>query len=231
MPTFFARSWMGVIHYGVVAALPWLLWLSLLILDSGGGRKSAAVPAKPAVALAVLLAALAASDLLVVPQFAAPMALCAVVLAAKGALSPRKCLIFIALLAAGTIVGKVLAEAPGIICGMSAACEGVGSELGGVSARAGAAFGAFRQRRRVRSPLAAAMWLAFAAIAAWRAASVLWPSLRRSVAGGAGRSGRRVAFLDRPFCPGGDGRRLCRPRRHRRCFRFIFLYASRRGAL
>ena len=170
----------GVIHYGVVAALPWLLWLSLLILDSGGGRKSAAVPAKPAVALAVLLAALAASDLLVVPQFAAPMALCAVVLAAKGALSPRKCLVFIALLAAGTIVGKVLAEAPGIICGMSAACEGVGLNWAAFP-RGLALLLAHFGNAAARSPLAAAMWLAFAAIAAWRAASVLWPSLRRSV--------------------------------------------------
>ena len=175
----FHAQMMGVIHHSVVVALPWLLWLSLLILDSGGGKKSAAVPAKPAVALAVLLAALAASDLLVVPQFVAPVALCAVILAAKGALPPRKCLIFIALLAAGTIVGKVLAEAPGIICGMSAACEGVGLNWAAFP-RGLALLLAHFGNAAARSPLAAAMWLAFAAIAAWRAASVLWPSLRRS---------------------------------------------------
>ena len=173
---------MGTIHHGVVVGAA--LAAVACTLDSGfriqdKGKKSAAVPAKPAVALAVLLAALAASDLLVIPQFVAPVALCAVIMAAKGAFPPRKCLVFIALLAAGIIVGKVLAEAPGITCGFSVACEGVSPNWAAFPRELALLLAHFGNAA-ARNPLSAVVWLAFAAIAAWRAASVLWPSLRRS---------------------------------------------------
>ena len=177
----FHSQMMGATHHGIAMFTPWVLWLSLLVLDSAPERKqSAALPAKPSAALAVLLAVAAGSDLLVVPQIAVPMGFCAALLSAKGALSARKCALFLALMCAGIFAGRALKDSLGVDCGFSAACDGVSPDWGEYPrnvARLLTHFG----NAAARNPLAAAAWLAFAAIGSRRALAVLRPALRRTL--------------------------------------------------
>ena len=173
----FYSQMMGVFHHGVVAVLPWLLWLSLLVLDSAPkSKQSAAFSAKPAVALVVLLALAAASDLLVVPQFVAPAGLSALILAWRGMLPSRRVWMFFVLMAAGIGGGLVLKPLPGFATypiPSDLSLQGASQALRLQTAHFGNA--------ALRNPLAAAVWLAFAAIGAWRALAVLRPNVRRNI--------------------------------------------------
>ena len=167
----------GVFHHSVVAALPWLLWLSLLILDPAPkGKQSAAPPVRPATALLVLLALMSASDMLVVPQFVAPAGLCALILAWRGRLSWRGVSMFFALMAAGVVGGRVLGQVPDIVTWEVSPDSSVQSVLRSLRLQ-GAHFG----YAALRNPLAASAWLVFAAIGSWRALAVLRPNLRRTL--------------------------------------------------
>ena len=86
-------------HYGAWACLPWLLWLSLRLLD---GCKGGIVP-KDIAALTVATAIVAASDMVIVPWFVAPAALLAPVFASR-----RGAAILIATFAAGVALGRLL---------------------------------------------------------------------------------------------------------------------------
>ena len=177
----FHSQMMGAIHHSVVAALPWLLWLTILILfpaqKSGRGRKSAApFPVVPAIALFAALALMSASDLLVVPQFAAPACLCAMILAARGNPSWRETLMFFVLAAAGIVGGRILNQLSGIdTWDVPPALDF--QNLRRSLALLLAHFG----NGAVRNPLAAAAWAVFVGIAVWRALAVLLPNWRWNI--------------------------------------------------
>ena len=172
----FYSQMMGTFHHGLIAALPWLLWLSILVLNPAPNRKqSAAFPVKPAVALVVLLTLL--SDLLVVPQFVAPVGLCALILARRGKLSSRRVWMFFGLIAAGIVGGLIFKQLPGLRSlppiphdfSLQSLLQALRLQV--------AHFG----NAALRNPLAAAAWLAFAVIGTWRALAVLRPNARRNI--------------------------------------------------
>ena len=83
----------GHFHYGAWSALPWLLWLSFRVLCSDARRRGKSgrfIPSGPAAALVAFLSVSVASDLLIVPWFAAPAAFSAAALVFIGAMERRK---------------------------------------------------------------------------------------------------------------------------------------------
>ena len=88
----------GMWHYGAWACVPWLWWFSLRMLDSPLQFGKAA-------ALVLALAVAVASDILVVPWFAAAAAF-AVLFSAN----LKKSAVFIAALSVGTAVGLIIAR-------------------------------------------------------------------------------------------------------------------------
>ena len=88
----------GMWHYGAWVCVPWLLWLSLRMLDSPRPE-----PGKTA-ALILALAVVTASDQIIAPWFTAPVALVALLSAQF-----KKSAVFIAALAAGTAAGVIIA--------------------------------------------------------------------------------------------------------------------------
>ena len=174
-------------HYGPYVMIPWLLWLSVRVLQSGaqeGGKKRRTpMPVGFAAGLVLLLALMSASDLLILPWFVAPTGLTALVLAWRGMLSRRRALQFFGLLAAGCVGGRLLFHALPLamdafqmptLGGESRASAGRDSVF-----QAAATLAAHMRNAAVRNPMEGMTWLAFAAIAFWRAAILFRPSLRK----------------------------------------------------
>ena len=173
----------GLFHYGAWALLPWLLWLTLRVLDFDrrGGRGSGGVSPGPAFALAAFLAASVASDPLVVVWFVAPAGLAAVVLARTGGLDGRKCVWLVGLLAAGCVAGRglfALSEAAGIISPKSS--DSFQPERSLTALRT---MTIHYRDSALHNPAQAAVWLAFAAVAARRLAAALRPKARGNGSG------------------------------------------------
>ena len=149
----------GLWHYGAWAAVPWLAWLALRALRVRSPGNLAA--------LAALLAAAVASDMLIVPWFVAPSALCAAVLVLRGALSRRACLLFFAALAVGIIAGRLLFYlGPGVKWGSIALNPGDFARSIRLTAANFAA-------TAVHNPAEALAWAAFVFIAFRRGAAAL----------------------------------------------------------
>ena len=167
-------------HYGAWAVAPWLLRLSLQVLEPGGGKKEDAFP--PVVlsaGLVALLSATAASDLFIAPWFVAPMGGSAVLLALAGRLAWRRVFQFVGLLAAGLVLGRFVLFEFGVSLGFEAAKYTPGKELGlGATFQAMGVTLAHLWNLAGRNPAEAAVYLVFLFAAGWRAAAALKPSLR-----------------------------------------------------
>ena len=174
-------------HYGPYVMIPWLLWLSVRVLHSGareGGKKrQPPMPVGFAVGLVLLLAVMSASDLLILPWFVAPIGLTALLLAWRGALARRRALQFFALLAVGCVGGRLLFNALPLALD-AFQMPTLGSESRASAGRdsvfqAAATLAAHMRHAAVRNPMEGMAWLAFVAVACWRAAVWFRPSLRK----------------------------------------------------
>ena len=174
-------------HYGAYATIPWLLWLSVRVLQSGaqeGGKKRRTpMPVGFAAGLVLLLALMSASDLLILPWFVAPMGLTALLLAWRGALARRRTLQFFGLLAAGCVVGRLLFHILPLALD-AVQIPTLGDENRPSAGRDGvfqaaATLAAHMRNAAARNPMEGLAWLAFVAVAFWRAAILFRPSLRK----------------------------------------------------
>ena len=153
----------GTFHYGAWLAMPWLLWLSLLALDGNfSSRKSWAA----GFGLLLLLFVVTASDLIITVWFTMPAALTALLTTRLSSPPARRALfILLCALGAGTALDFLLPETVEKLVHTTRGFAGAASvkafwlmtrHLGDIAGR---------------NPLEAAVWLAFAGIAAWR---TLW---------------------------------------------------------
>ena len=174
-------------HYGLYAAIPWLLWLSVRVLRGGarasGKKRQAPMPVGFAAGLVLLLAVMFASDLLILPWFVAPIGATALLLAWRGALARRRALQFFALLTAGCVVGRLLFHALPLTLD-ALQMPTLGSESRASAGRdsvfqAAATLAAHMRHAALRNPMEGMAWLAFVAVASWRAAVWFRPALRK----------------------------------------------------
>ncbi len=166
------------VHYGAWSCVPWLLFFALRTLDGGRYSKWAAG------SLAVLLALVAASDLVIVPWLVAPMGLILGLFALPHLDLPSPCsqavrvrrgpLLMTASafafgVPAGILINKALPLQPNRNVGafLSADIQGLASNL--------ATYMNQLAEIAVRNPFSASLWTLFAAIAAWRFWIVLMP--------------------------------------------------------
>ena len=166
----------SVSHYGAWAALPWLLWLSLRVLEPGGKGRDAPFPVGLSAWLAALLSVMVASDLFVGAWFVAPIGAVVVLLAWTGRMAWGRAARFVGLLAAASVVGvigKALTPRLGMEGFAFPSSQGAGSALTFLARHSGNA--------AARNPAEAAVWLAFSALAFWRGMAVLRPALRRNM--------------------------------------------------
>ena len=166
-----------IFHYGAWAALPWLLWLSLRILESGGKKQGAPLPVGSSAWLFVLLALVAASDFFIAPWFVAPMGAVAVLLAWTGKMARRRAAKFAALLAAGFVLGVAIKGLPALV-----GLENWRAPSEFSAEKSLRAFGALARHHwnaATRNPAEAVIWTVFTAAMAWRTAAVFDSSLRR----------------------------------------------------
>lgn len=151
---------MGFWHYGVWSVLPWLMLLSLRMLDDKfSPRKGWGATA----GLLVLLFLITASDLITVTWFTMPAALTALLTTRLSAPAARgRLLLFLAVLAAATGLDFLVPEP----------LPKLSSTTGGFSMRASAEalrrMAGHLQALASDNPPEAAVWLAFAGISAWR---------------------------------------------------------------
>ena len=169
-------------HYGVWVAMPWLLWLSVRVLEGGartsGKERNAPPPVGFAVGLVLLLGAVFASDLLLLPWFVGPAGGTAFVLAWLGRLERRRALWFLGLLAAGCAVGRLIYQTLPPMLGAFQMPLPSGDDEGSLTQSAGT-LAAHMGNALARNPMEGLAWLAFVAVAVWRAAALLNPSLRK----------------------------------------------------
>ena len=169
-------------HYGVWVAMPWLLWLSVRVLEGGartsGKERNAPPPVGFAVGLVLLLGAVFASDLLLLPWFVGPAGGTAFVLAWLGRLERRRALWFLGLLAAGCAVGRLIYQILPPMLGAFQMPLPSGDDEGSLTQSAGT-LAAHMGNALARNPMEGLAWLAFVAVAVWRAAALLNPSLRK----------------------------------------------------
>lgn len=153
----------GLFHYGAWLAMPWLLWLSLLTLDGDfSSRKSWAA----GFGLLSLLFVVTASDLITLVWFTLPAALTALLTAWPLSPSARRGLfVFLFALGVGTALDYLLPET------LSKLSPTTGGFAGEASVKAFRLMMGHLGDIAARNPLEAAVWLAFAGIAAWR---TLW---------------------------------------------------------
>ena len=169
-------------HFGPYTMIPWLLWLSVRVLEggarTGGKERNAPPPVGFAVGLVLLLAAGSASDLLLLPWFVGPAGGTAFVLAWLGRLEWRRALWLFGLLAAGCVVGRLFFNVlPSVLGGFQMPTP-LGGERSGLAEAAGNLAG-HMGHALARNPMESLAWLAFVAVAGWRAAALLNPSLRK----------------------------------------------------
>ena len=163
-----------VFHYGAWTLVPWMLWLFIRALHNipqgragkGGAGKDAASVWQNLFAAAVLLALVVASDLIVVPWFAAPalfslMCMCVLKRMKWGEFFP-----FAAAVAFGIAAGLVLKEVPDFPPHRDTESFLSFNPLRTLSALSGMAYEF--SRFAGRNPFSALMVCAFAAVALWR---------------------------------------------------------------
>ena len=168
---------LSLFHYGAWAAMPWLLWFSLRVLESGRGKQSASFPVGFSAWLVVLLSVMVASDLFAGVWFAAPMGAAVVLLAWAGKMERRRAARFVGLLAAGGVVG-VVGKGIAPLLGM----ESVDPSLDLSAEKFFRSLGLLARHcwnAAVRHPAEAAAWVVFSALAFWRGTAVFNSSLRR----------------------------------------------------
>ena len=170
-------------HFGPYTMIPWMLWLSVRVLEggarTGGKTRNAPPPVGFAFGLVLLLAAGSASDLLLLPWFVGPAGGTAFVLAWLGRLEWRRALWLFGLLAAGCVVGRLLSNVLPSALGAFQISLPTGDERGGGLAEAAANLAAHMGHALTRNPMEGLAWLAFVFVAVWRAAALLNPSLRK----------------------------------------------------
>ncbi len=166
-----------VSHYGTWVCVPWLIFLAMRTLE---GSKH---PARAAGALAILLALVVASDLVIVPWFVGPIALMLGLFAlnhlGEGAkrfgpaahVSKPRLLMAAAALACGLPAGILLAKALPFVPNRNAGSF-LSVDLQGLIGTL-AVFGGELAAIVLRNPVSAVLWTLFAAIAAWRMWAVL----------------------------------------------------------
>ena len=150
-------------HYGAWAAIPWLLWLSLRALEgdlSSGKTRMALAWLFLAVAVA------AASDLVLLPWFIVPAALCALLTTPRNAPSMSALAAYLAALAAGTGAAFVLGKLPGFRDLLSA--ETHLSFNPQLIARAFETLTGILRRMAADNGLEAVVWILFVAVSLWR---------------------------------------------------------------
>ncbi len=171
------------VHYGAWVGVPWLMYLAMLIIDGKGH------PARPAIALAMVLAAVAASDLVIVPWFVAPLMLILGFLAlpylglpfpirmpepvGKGRLAMTAAALPCGVLA-GILLNKAAPHAPSRNVGqfLSADLQGLANNVVSYSNQLA--------EIATRNPFSASLWALFTALAAWRVWLVLVPKHQRA---------------------------------------------------
>lgn len=184
-PDFFWVQIMTTTHYSSWMTLPWLLWLSLRVLapDSAGGtgkRRSAPIPAGWAAGLVGFLAVSVANGLFIIPWFVAPAGLAAVLLAWTGKLERRRAMWFVGMLAAGCVLGRLVLFRLPPLFGLESWRIQYSTDFGlALTLKALGNIAAHHWHAAARNPTEAAAWLAFAAVAGWRAVAVFRPSVRR----------------------------------------------------
>ncbi len=160
-----------VSHFGTWSCVPWLLFLAMLTLE---GRVH---PVWPASGLAVLLALVAASDLVIVPWFAGPMLLILALftlphlgLPARLRLTVQigkpRLLMASAAIACGIPAGVLLDKASPFV-----ASRNVGGFLTADFQKLLDSFATHMHQLAeiaIRNPISATLWALFAAIAVWR---------------------------------------------------------------
>ena len=166
-----------IFHYGAWAALPWLLWLSLRVLEPVGRKQSGRFPVGFSACLFVLLALVVASDFFIAPWFVAPAGAVVVLLAWAGKMERRRAVRFVVLLAAGFVFGVAIKGLPALV-GLEnwKATRDFSAEK---SFRALGLLFRHLWNAATRNPAEAAVWLVFVAAMSWRAAAVFDSSLRR----------------------------------------------------
>ena len=183
-PDLFYTQLSTAAHYGVWTLLPWLLWLSLRVVASDspgkpGKKRAARIPAAFAAGLVFLLAAAVASDLFIGPWFVAPAGFVAVMLAWTRRLERPLAARFVGLLAAGCVLGMALRQLPPL-AGLEFWRVQYSTDFGvELFVQALGRMAAHHWNAALRHPAETAAALAFVAVAAWRAAAVFRPSVRR----------------------------------------------------
>ena len=190
--TFLVLAWRGadifylqmnvVYHYGTWAAVPWLLWLSLRFLRErprrtakGGG--AADMNWGSGIALLILLCLTVASDLLIAMWFMVPAGAAAVVLRMRGKLPTRETAALLGILAAGYVLGKLLADLQPFPPNRNTEAftsfnpEKTATALANMADNFILVAG--------RNSLETVLWLAFAAVGAWRGLTVMFGNSRR----------------------------------------------------
>ena len=162
----------GFTHLGVWIASPWLLWLAL---PNPAARDKSPLNIPRLAAMTALLAALSASDPLIIPWFVAPAAAAAVFLFLRRRWNAPKTAMFLAALALGVVAGISLGKlSPLTTSPRIAAYTSFNPAAMFQSAQSLALFFARLARE---SPLLAVVWIAFAVrilvclCDAWRAKS------------------------------------------------------------
>ena len=161
----FFHQMVPVYRGGLWSTTPWMLWLALRALDAADARARIVSLAALALALAVLVA----GDLIVIAWLSAPLLAAALGVAVVGKLSWRDALISVAALGAATIVGRYLnANTGDALTGRNFA----------LAAEVARVMGLLVKKLAARNPLETIVWTAFAALAAARLWTALFPGER-----------------------------------------------------
>ena len=167
-------------HSAAWTPIPWLLWALLRALREGRAAKGKAPPAPwPWLAALFALTAANAADGVTLPWFVAPVVFAALCLVWRGDVSVRVAGRIAAAVVAGYYVGRELNWLfnPVRETNVSARLELDPAAM----LNALGALGEWAAFMISRNPLESAIWLAFAAVAAWRMLAVFLPALRRQL--------------------------------------------------
>ena len=160
----FFHQMVPVYRGGLWATMPWTLWLSLRALEAEGRWRVFRLAA-----LAAAAALLVACDLIAIVWVAAPAAASAVALAVVGKLSWRGALWFVVALAAAVLAGRFL----------NASGENLTGRNFALAAEVWRVMRLLLAKLAARNPLETIVWAAFAALAAVRVFTAIFPGEKR----------------------------------------------------
>ena len=165
-------------HSAAWLSMPWLLWVLLRALREGRAAKGKAPPAPwPWLAALFALTAVNAADGVSLPWFVAPVVFAALSLVWRGDVSVRVAGRVAVAVVAGFYVGR---EINWLLNPVPESNVSARLELDPAAMlNALGALGDWAVFMLSRNPLEGAVWLAFAAVAAWRMLAVFLPALRR----------------------------------------------------